>query len=173
MASAFEFLRGSGAPPARLDNARFTTFFDLDVGELLISAVLWFLMPLISLGLALPELVKWATALSWPLLSLLLFFVKHEDHSVAYWIGRMIPFWIRQREFRVTRKSSARVSARSELAERLAEGGENALSFAWRTGADGERELHVYESPLAPYRGWVRAGGVPERAAPVQMPRRD
>lgn len=171
MASAFDFLKGSGAPPARLDNARFTTFFDLDVGELLISAVLWFLFPLISLGLALPDPVKWATAAAWPALSILLFFLKHEDHNIAYWIGRMIPFWIRQREFRVSGRSTARVSAARELAERLAEGGENALSFAWRTGRDGEPELHIYETPLAPYRAWVRAGGQPERAPDVTMPR--
>ena len=170
MASAFDILRGSGAPPARLDNARFTTFFDLDVGELLISAVLWLLLPLISMGLALPDLVKWATAASWPALSILLFFVKHEDHSVAYWIGRMIPFWVRQREFRLVGKSSARVSPLSELAERLAVGGENAVSFAWRSGSNGEAELHVYETPLAPYRAWVRAQGEPQPRAEISMP---
>jgi hypothetical protein len=170
MASTFDFLKGSGAPPARLDNARFTTFFDLDVSELLVSAVLWFLLPLISFGLALPELVKWVTAASWPALSILLFFVKHEDHHVAYWIGRMIPFWARQREFRLMRRSAGRVSPASELADRLVEGGENALSFAWRRGADGEPELHIYESPLAPYRALVRSGGAAERGAEPQLP---
>lgn len=171
MASAFDFLRGSGAPPARLDNARFTTFFDLDVSELLVSAVLWFLLPLISLGLALPDPVKWATAASWPALSILLFFVKHEDHNIAYWIGRMIPFWVRQREFRLVRRGAGRVTPVSELAERLVEGGENALSFAWRRGVDGEPELHIYESPLAPYRALVRTGGAPEPTSAPTLPR--
>jgi hypothetical protein len=82
----------------------------------------------------------------------------------------MIPFWARQREFRLVGKSSARVSPRSELAERLAVGGENALSFTWRSASSGEAELHVYETPLAPYRAWVRAKGEPEPRAKISMP---
>lgn len=153
-------LRGSGAPPARLDSARFTTFFDLDFSELLAFAFLCFIMPLATWGLALPEPAHIMTVLAFPAWAILLFFVKLEERNLAYWLGRMLPFWLRQREFRA-RRSVWRVTPRTEVADAALLSGENALSWRFETGADGAPELHIYESPLRPYRALVASGGRP------------
>lgn len=151
-------LRGSGAPPARLDSARFTTFFDLDFSELLAFAFLAFIMPLATWGLGLPEPAHLMTVIAFPAWALLLFFVKLEERNLAYWLGRMLPFWARQREFRA-RRTVWRVTPRTEAADAALLSGENALSWRWEQGGDGVPELHIYETPLRPYRALVATGG--------------
>jgi hypothetical protein len=161
MEQLLTLFRGSGAPPARLDHARFSLALSLDLTELMIFAIMVGLLPLIFWGIHLPEPFHLLAIACFPAMAALLFLVKHEDHHLLYWLGRMLPYWTRQRVFRPTITSAWRVSPANERLDALVLGGENALSFRWLTGADGRDELHIYESPLRPYRAWVAAGGQP------------
>lgn len=150
----FGFLRNNESPTYRLDRGKLITFYDLDVGELMAAGVLSFLFPLLILGGGLPLLGK-ATAIgSLFLVTFLLYFVRRDEHNVATWIARMVPFWMRQRRFRAT-PPPGRVTPVLERLDEIALFGPNALSFEWRDGADGVAELHVFEQPLRPYRALV------------------
>lgn len=156
-------------PHAKLDDARFVTFFDLDIGELMAFGALVIVMPLVAIGLRLPFLPWLLTVISFPCWAFCLFFVKHEGHNAAYWIGKMVPFWLRQHSFRLNNRQ-IRITPRHELIDAVLTSGVNSLFFEWRNGADGELELHIYEEPLRPYRAWITAGGTPIDHAPVKLP---
>ena len=165
MNSLLVVFRGSGAPPARLDNARFETFFGLDMSELLAFVALVFVAPLLFWGINLPEPFHLLAVAQFPLWALLLFFVGANEHNTAYWLSRMLPYWIRQHEFRSSR-TTWRVTPRTERLDTIVLGGENAIVARWETGADGVPELHLYETNLRPYRAWVAAGGRPAAVGP-------
>ena len=155
--------RGSGAPPARLDHARFTTFFNLDLGELLAFAVMAGVGPLLLFGVHLPEPAHIITA-AFPLVwAILLFMIRFDDLPLLGWIARMVPYWFRQRRFSASRPAG-RITPASELSELALASGENSISWALRAGDDGNPELHIYESPVRPYRAIVASGAV--EAAP-------
>ncbi len=152
-------IRGSGAPPARLDHARFTTFGNLDIGELLAFVVMATVGPVILLGVRLPEPAHLITAALPVLWAILLFMLRFDDLPLVGWVGRMVPYWTRQRRFSAARPAG-RVSPASERADLAVSSGENAISWRLLTGSDGGPELHLYESPVRPYRAIVAAGGV-------------
>lgn len=159
----------SRTPHARFDENRFVTFFDLDLGELMAFGVLVLFMPLISFGLHLPFFLWLLTMVSFPSWALFLYFVKHDQRNAAYWMAKMVPFWLRQRRFLQTNRQ-AQLTAAHELIDRVAFGGVNALSFEWREGADGTPELHVFEEPLRPYRAWISSAGEPSRGSLMELP---
>lgn len=156
-------------PHARLDDSRFTTFWDLDISELMATMALCLLMPLFTFGIALP-LPLWLLAMaSFPSWAFCLFFVKRDGHNAAYWLGHMLPYWLRQREFQQENRAG-RVSAEHERLDDILTTGVNAISFEWRTGSDGRPEMHIYEEPWLPYRAWVIAGGTPRRTHLIKLP---
>ena len=156
-------------PHARLDDSRFTTFWDLDIGELMATMALCLLMPLFTFGVNLPFLLWILVLISFPCWALFLFFVKRDGHNAAYWLARMLPYWLRQREFMQLHRAG-RVTAAHERLDDILTTGVNAVSFEWRKGPDGVDELHVYEEPWLPYRAWVIANGVPRSTRPIKMP---
>lgn len=152
------FFRGSGAPPARLDHARFTTFIGLDIGELLASITLSVVGALMLWGAKIPEpahIIMTAYPVIW---AALLFVFKVDDLPLVGWLGRMLPFWYRQRRFTAVRPA-IRSSASAETIELALASGENLISWELRRGPDGLAELHIYEHPLRPYRGLIAARG--------------
>lgn len=165
-------VRGSGAPPARLDHARFEQFFGLEFTELLGFGALMILMPLLTWGITIPEPAHLAMVLAFPLQAVLLFIVRHEDHSILYWLGRMIPFWFAQHTFR-SERDRMRVTPDSEALDALVLDTEPQLSLEWRRGADGVWEMHVSETPLRPWRAWVAAGGLASGLEPRAWPPRE
>lgn len=156
-------------PHARLDDSRFTTFWDLDIGELMASMALFILLPLFSFGVDLPVPLWLLSFVAFPAWAFLLFFVKRDEHNAAYWLGHMLPYWLRQREFHQENRAG-RITPAHERLDDILTTGVNALSFEWQTGVDGVTELHVYEEPWLPYRAWVVAEGVPQRTRPIKMP---
>lgn len=162
MANLFNQAEG---PRYRLDRARLLTFFNLEVGELMFVGVIWFLAPLFLIGGQMPLLPKLLTIGSFFLVGLLLFFVRVDEFNMAYWIVRMFPFWLRQRRFRAIRGRARVTPAIERIDDMLAFGG-NALSFVRVLADDGVEELHVYETPLRPYRGWQVGSADPVWADP-------
>ena len=84
--------------------------------------------------------------------------MRRQDETSATWFGRFVPFWLRQRSFSGVQASS-RVTAIDDLIGIATSVGPNAVSFAWKQGADGVPELHVYEERTRPLRAWI---AVPE-----------
>lgn len=156
-------------PHARLDDSRFTTFWDLDIGELMATMALGLLMPLFTFGVGLPPLLWILALISFPCWALFLFFVKRDGHNAAYWLGKMLPYWMRQREF-TQENRSGRVTPAHDRLDDILTTGLNAVSFDWQRSSTGEPELHVYEEIGLPYRAWVISGGTPSPAHEITMP---
>lgn len=156
-------------PHARLDDSRFTTFWDLDIGELMATMALVIMMPLFAFGVSLPTPLWLLALVAFPLWAFFLFFVKRDGHNAAYWLGHMLPYWMRQREFRQEHRAG-RIEPAHERLDDILTTGVNAVSFEWQIGEDGIAELHVYEEPWLPYRAWVVAEGMSQRSKPIKMP---
>jgi hypothetical protein len=145
------------APQARLDETRFITFFDLDIAELIATMALCIILPLFTFGMGLPPVLFVATIVSWPLWAGALFFVKRDGRNAAYWLGKLIPFWLRQRTF-VAERPSFRVTPLIERLDDVFVTAPNAISYQIERERGG-LVVHLYEEPLTPYRGWIAARG--------------
>jgi hypothetical protein len=153
MASLNPF-RNDGIPSPRLETAKLVTFFNLDVGELLALAVFWFLFPVVIVPSSLDLPGKILAVAGFGAMGGLLFFYKYDERTLSYWVGKLLPFWLRQRRFRA-RSAFGRVTPESERLDLVASFAGNSLSYTVETAADGVTEMHVYEHPLRPYRARV------------------
>jgi hypothetical protein len=167
MASLNPF-RNDGIPSPRLETAKLVTFFNLDVGELLALGVFWFLFPVVIVPSSLDLPGKILAVAGFAAMGGLLFFYKYDERTLSYWVGKLLPFWIRQRRFRA-RSAFGRVTPETERLDLVASLAGNSLSYAVETGSDGVTELHIYEHPLRPYRARVTAPDGTRRSA-VRMP---
>jgi hypothetical protein len=154
--ATFNPFRNDGIPQPRLESAKLITFFDLDVSELMALGVFWFLAPVVIVASSLELLGKLLSIGGFAVAGGLLFFLKVDERNLAYWVGRLLPFWLRQRRFRA-RSAFGRVTPETERLDLVASFAGNSLSFERRTGTDGVAELHVFEHPLRPYRARVAA----------------
>ena len=167
MASLNPF-RNDGIPSPRLESAKLVTFFDLDVSELLALGVFWFLFPVVIVPSSLDLVSKILAVAGFVVMGGLLFFYKYDERTLAYWVAKLLPFWIRQRRFRA-RSAFGRVTPKTERLDLVASFAGNSLSYAIETGADGVTEIHVYEHPLRPYRARVASPSASGRSV-IKMP---
>lgn len=137
---------------AKLDAKRvgIGSLMGLTISELMFVGVFG-LFFLFSLGVNLPLLPKIVSSAIWIALPVLLFFIKRDGLPISEWLGVLIPFWLRQHQFRLSTPASLRSRA-GGMIDRVTGAGLNTVSFRWETGPDGARELHVFEDPRRPYR---------------------
>jgi len=152
MASLGNLLGRFREPTARIDEAKFVTFFGLDIAEIGIAGLLTVLPTLFLLGLQADLIVKIPLLAAWPLLTFTLFGIRRERRSVFDWMGVLVPFALRRKRF--SRGTSVRETTIEERLDADLRVGTNLVSWVYRTGTDGVRELHVYEEPARPYRAW-------------------
>lgn len=145
--------RNDGIPEPRLETAKLVTFFNLDVSELLALGVFWFLAPILCLA-AIPDASKFLAIAGFLATGALLYLAKLDERNLAYWVSKLLPFWLRQRRFRA-RRAVGRVTPETERIDMITSYAGNSLSYERREGSDGVVEWHVYEHPLRPYRGWI------------------
>jgi hypothetical protein len=143
----------SREPTPRLTNTPIITYNNLTPSEVMAFLLVSGVMPLIGLATSFPFPIKLAVAVCWASWGPLLFFVRRQDETAATWIGRFLPFWLRQRRFRGAPKSSM-VTAIDDLIGVATTVGPNAIWFTWK-GPESDRELHVYEEKTRPLRAWI------------------
>jgi hypothetical protein len=156
MASLGNLLGRFREPTARIDEAKFITFFGLDIAELGIAGLLTIVPTLLLLGLQADLLIKIPLIAAWPLLTFTLFGIRRERRSVFDWMGVLVPYSLRRKRF--SRGTSVRETPAEEALDAHLRVGTNLVSWTYRRGDDGEPELHVYEEPARPYRAWKGFG---------------
>jgi hypothetical protein len=122
------------------------------LAEIGIAVLLTVLPTLFLLGLQAELWVKLPLLAAWPLLTFTLFGIRRERRSIFDWMGVIVPFTLRRKRF--SRGTSVRESGIEERLDADLRVGTNLVSWVYRDGPDGERELHVYEEPARPYRAW-------------------
>jgi hypothetical protein len=164
-------------PQARLDQIKLHAYRQLGISEMFAAMLLVVMMPLVTVGADLPLFERALLVVSFPLWALLLFFVTERGgwltaQTTTHWMPLLASYWLRQRRFyrRHASHDRWRVDVGVERYEQALALAANHLSFAWREGADGRPELHIYEVPTLPYRGWIRAGGEPRPYATEERP---
>lgn len=139
-------------PIATLDDIPFDIMFGLDLSELLASVVLVVFMPLLLFGAKLP-LPLWLLLIAiYPAWAVLLFFTPRRDkQTLADWLGQLLPYWVRQKNF-YSRRVDAHDTPLLERIDASISAGPNLVYWEFIPGPDGVLEAHVYECFTEPYR---------------------
>lgn len=145
-------------PIATLDDVPFDIMFGLDLSELMASAVLVIFFPLLMFGAHLPTLLWLVLMLSYPIWAILLFFAPRRDkQTLADWLGQLLPYWARQKNF-YSRRAETKDTPLLERIDASVSAGPNMVYWEFIPGTDGVLEAHVYEANIEPYRFLIERG---------------